>query len=145
MDSRWMRRLGLPRASMISRAYSSLWGLLILSSSFQHRPSPFYTHTQKVQSFSVWQKNTEQFQFALSISSSCRFRNWSLRFLCSMDACWRWKMATLEVNLCSLILRDWHLNSMLCCSAINSWKFGKCGDWPCHLRCSGRPAASWDM
>lgn len=51
VDSLWMRLLGLPRASMISSAYSSLWGLLIFSSSFQQRPSPFYTQTHHSVSF----------------------------------------------------------------------------------------------
>lgn len=119
VDSRWMRRLGLPRASMISRAYSSLWGLLILSSSFQHKPSPFYTRKQ------VWQKNTSN-----SISINMKFRNGSL---------------ILVQYFLFLILRDRHQNLSFWYSARKSLQLCvECVDWPCRLRCSGTPAASWD-
>lgn len=112
VDSLWMRRLGLPRASMISRAYSSLCGLLILSSSFQQRPSPFYTYKQ-VQLFSVWQKRFKQ---CLTVfSSACRFTNWSVFPL------WRGSLQK--------VLKVWRIYTYF--SVILPWtqSFLMSGDW----------------
>ena len=73
---------------MISRAYSSLWGLLILSSSFQHKPSPFYTNK--------YDRKTRQFQFVAKM----KFRNGSLILV----------QNSRNIYFLFLILRDRHQN-----------------------------------
>lgn len=51
VDSLLIRLLGFPSASIISRAYNSLWALLILRSSFQLSPSLLFKLTKEKRKF----------------------------------------------------------------------------------------------